>query len=243
MIEQASAKIFLSAERGHNESVAFRSYSTFNFGKYFNSNKEAFGALYVLNDDTIAGGCSAKMVMDRDCYIVFIPLVGGIDYSDSMGDSFYISAGEVFMLHAPRGLVIALTNPYEDAMVNYLHLRVDMKAYTQRKIPFIFSADLEAKRNNFTEIISPVICRDPVLPFAISLARLDGRTDALYTLRDAFATERGLRHDAMGDRSRGALQRGGLAHDADRCLRQRRGRQCPRLERGLRKLCLRGAGE
>lgn len=186
MIEQASAKIFLSAERGHNESVAFRSYSTFNFGKYFNSNKEAFGALYVLNDDTIAGGCSAKMVMDRDCYIVFIPLVGGIDYSDSMGDSFYISAGEVFMLHAPRGLVIALTNPYEDAMVNYLHLRVDMKAYTQRKIPFIFSADLEAKRNNFTEIISPVICRDPVLPFAISLARLHGRTDALYTLRDAF---------------------------------------------------------
>jgi hypothetical protein len=185
MIEQASAKIFLSAERGHNESAAFRSYSTFNFGKYFNSNKEAFGALYVLNDDTIAGGCSAKMVTDRDCYTIFIPLVGGIDYSDSMGNSFYISAGEVFMLHAPRGLVIALANPYEDAMVNYLHLRLDMKIYTPRKSPFIFSPDIETKRNNFTEIISPVICRDPALPFAISLAGLDGRTDVVYTLRDA----------------------------------------------------------
>jgi hypothetical protein len=70
-------------------------------------------------------------------------------------------------------------------MVNYLHLRLDMKTYTPRKSPFIFSPDLETKRNNFTEIISPVICRDPALPFAISLARLDGRTDVVYTLRDA----------------------------------------------------------
>ncbi|MBS1752298.1 MAG: hypothetical protein JST63_20545 [Bacteroidetes bacterium] len=185
MIEQDSSKIFLSEERGHNESSAFRSYSTFNFGKYFNSNKEAFGALYVLNDDTIAGGCSATMVIDRDCYSIIIPLVGGMDYHDSAGNSFYISAGEVFMLPVSRGFVIALSNPYEDALVNYLHLRVKMKTYIPYNIPFIFNPDFGATGNGFTEVISPAICRDMALPFAISLVKLRGRSDVLYSLSKA----------------------------------------------------------
>ena len=63
MIPQSKGKIFLSEERGYQELDWFRSYNTFNFGKYLHEHKTAIGPLYVLNDDTLAGGRSFSLVV------------------------------------------------------------------------------------------------------------------------------------------------------------------------------------
>jgi hypothetical protein len=55
MIPQSKGKIYLAEERGLNETDWFRSYNTFNFGKYQHEFKKPFSSLYVLNEDTLGG--------------------------------------------------------------------------------------------------------------------------------------------------------------------------------------------
>src|SRR5215204_3579161 len=92
---EEKAKIFLSDDRGLNELDWFRSSNTFNFGKYFNEHKKRFGDLYVLNDDTLAGGKSLQMTVEEEAEILLIPVVGAVEYKDCNGNTNIIEAGQV----------------------------------------------------------------------------------------------------------------------------------------------------
>ena len=86
MVPQSNGKIFLTEERGIVEKGWFRSYNTFNFGSYRNEHKQPFGALAVLNEDTLAGGKSMAVHVAQDADIILIPTVGDIEFSNSNGD-------------------------------------------------------------------------------------------------------------------------------------------------------------
>ncbi|MBN8788041.1 MAG: hypothetical protein J0I84_13205, partial [Terrimonas sp.] len=123
MMEQSNAKIFLAKERGKSETGVMRSYKTFNSGNYFNEHKTAFGNLYLLNDDTLAPAETIKMFVEEESYIVFLPVAGGIIYSDSPGHEVTIMAGEAQIKFTLPGTIIEIKNAYEDNLVNYLHIR------------------------------------------------------------------------------------------------------------------------
>lgn len=180
MTDQSQGKIFLSAERGHNESEQLRSYNTFNFGNYFNPYKTPVGDLYVLNDDTIAGGHSIKMHIDQDSFIVFIPIVGTINYSDSLDNNCLISAGEIKLIPAPAGTFIEVANPYEQQLVNYLHLRIKAKTLSLA-LPSTISFDIAQNKNTLIDITGNDKSQDK-LPFKISITKLDGRREVVYDM-------------------------------------------------------------
>lgn len=119
---QTEATIFLADQRGCTQSDWFRSYHGFNFGPYQAENREPFGSLRVFNDDTLAGEKSLKMQVDENTEVILLPLVGAIEYSNSLGETGFLEAGQVQVFSAAQGMEYEITNPYSDELVNFLQI-------------------------------------------------------------------------------------------------------------------------
>lgn len=124
MMIQADATIFLADQRGVSQTDWFRSYHSFNFGAYQAENREPFGNLRVFNDDTLAAGKSLKMQVDENTDVILLPLVGAIEYSNSLGDTGFLEAGQVQVFSAAQGMEYEITNPYSNELVNFLQIWV-----------------------------------------------------------------------------------------------------------------------
>jgi hypothetical protein len=90
MITQTEATIFLADQRGCTQTDWFRSYHGFNFGQYQAENREPFGNLRVFNDDTLAGEKSLKMQVDENTDVILLPLVGAIEYKNSLSETGFL---------------------------------------------------------------------------------------------------------------------------------------------------------
>jgi redox-sensitive bicupin YhaK (pirin superfamily) len=173
MIAQSKGKIFLAEQRGHLELDWFRSYSTFNFGQYYSEHKTPFGALYVLNDETIAGGRKIRMTVEEDSDILLLPVVGSIDYADSLGNTGSVVAGQVQWIHGQKGLQFELGNPHE-AEVRLI--QIWMKHPVAAVAPEIHSFDLLGRKNRLIDVFASCKDRRPDM----LIGQFDGREDLAY---------------------------------------------------------------
>ncbi|WP_116874670.1 hypothetical protein [Terrimonas sp.] len=180
MMEQSNAKIFLAKERGKNETGVMRSYKTFNSGNYFNEHKTAFGNLYLLNDDTLAPAETIKMFVEEESYIVFLPVAGGIIYSDSPGHEVTIMAGEAQIKFTLPGTIIEIKNAYEDSLVNYLHIRFRRVAKSACAIDELVSFNIDQNKDQFVRVSR----QNPEMPFMLSMIKLGGRSEVIYELHN-----------------------------------------------------------
>lgn len=77
---------------------------SFSFASWYNPEKINFGALRVLNDDTIAAGGGFPSHPHDNMEIITIPLEGAIEHRDSMGNSGVINSGEIQVMSAGTGV-------------------------------------------------------------------------------------------------------------------------------------------
>ena len=89
--------------RGHANYGWLDTYYTFSFANYYNPERVHFGALRVINDDTIAGGMGFSKHPHRDMEIISIPIEGDLRHGDSMGNQGIISKGEIQVMSAGTG--------------------------------------------------------------------------------------------------------------------------------------------
>ncbi|MFN8310429.1 MAG: pirin family protein [Chitinophagales bacterium] len=94
-----------AGERGHANHGWLNAWHSFSFANFFDRDKIQFGALRVLNDDTIAAGMGFGMHPHDNMEIITIPLSGKVRHRDSMGNEGVISAGEVQVMSAGKGIV------------------------------------------------------------------------------------------------------------------------------------------
>ena len=105
-------KVFHPAnERGHNDIGWLKANFSFSFGPYYNPEKVHFGALRVLNDDTIAAGKGFGSHPHDNMEIISIVLSGAMEHRDSMGNVGVIKAGEVQVMSAGTGIMHSEYNP------------------------------------------------------------------------------------------------------------------------------------
>jgi hypothetical protein len=124
MISQSEAKIFLAEERICNEHDGFRSYHTFQPTPYKTEGKDPFGPLYRFDDLTLAGNKKISMCTEDDADIILLPVVGAIHYQDSNGNIIHVEAGQAQICTTPENTTLAISNPYEQELVNFLMIGI-----------------------------------------------------------------------------------------------------------------------
>jgi redox-sensitive bicupin YhaK (pirin superfamily) len=93
-----------SNQRGHVNYGWLDSQHSFSFGNWHDREKVHFGALRVLNDDTIKGGKGFDTHQHENMEIVTIPIKGALAHKDSTGVEGIIYSGDVQIMSAGSGI-------------------------------------------------------------------------------------------------------------------------------------------
>lgn len=120
----AQSVLHLAATRGHANHGWLDSYHTFSFAGYNNPNRMHFGALRVLNDDTVAGGMGFGRHPHDNMEIISIPLAGDLEHQDSLGNKAVIRQNDVQVMSAGTGVAHSEKNHSHHEPVKFLQIWV-----------------------------------------------------------------------------------------------------------------------
>ena len=141
--------------RGHADHGWLNSYHTFSFANYHNPERIHFGALRVLNDDTVAAGKGFGRHPHDNMEIISIPLEGDLEHADSMGNKTVIRNGDIQAMSAGTGVTHSEYNANTDKPVKFLQIWV----FPDRKNiqPQYSQVTLQAadRKNKLQQIVSP----------------------------------------------------------------------------------------
>lgn len=144
-----------SDSRGHANHGWLNAYHSFSFANYYDPEKIHFGALRVLNDDTIAAGEGFGTHPHDNMEIITIPLSGDLEHKDSMGNSGIIRKGEIQVMSAGSGIQHSEFNANADKKLKLLQIWVfPNKKNVEPRYEQISLKDLE-KENELFQILSP----------------------------------------------------------------------------------------
>ncbi|MFI5128837.1 MAG: pirin family protein [Chitinophagales bacterium] len=174
--------------RGHANHGWLDSYHTFSFAGYHDAERIHFGALRVLNDDTVAGGMGFGAHPHDNMEIISIPTVGELEHNDNMGTKQVISQGDVQVMSAGTGVQHSEKNKNSDKEVRFFQIwlfpnkknvepRYEQKSFSE--------AD---KHNKLITVVSPLGTNDGGVQVHqdawFSIGKLDKDFSTAYQLRN-----------------------------------------------------------
>ncbi len=141
--------------RGHANHGWLDAYHSFSFANFYNPNKMHFGALRVLNDDTIAAGMGFGMHPHDNMEIITIILEGALMHKDNMGNSAVIKPGDIQVMSAGTGVTHSEYNASSTHEVKLL--QIWMFPNKQQVTPRYdqFTIDTDAALNTLQQVVSP----------------------------------------------------------------------------------------
>ncbi|OUJ72285.1 pirin family protein [Hymenobacter crusticola] len=125
------------------------------FGQTADPARQAFGALQILNDDTVAAGRGFGTHPHQNMEIITIPLAGALEHQDSLGHQAVIRAGEVQVMSAGSGIAHSEKNHSTQQPVHFLQIWISTNQpnaaprYDQQAFA------LESRRNQLVQVASP----------------------------------------------------------------------------------------
>ena len=111
-----------ASSRGHANHGWLDTWHTFSFADYYDPKRIQFGALRVLNDDTVAPGMGFGLHPHENMEIISIPLSGDLEHKDSMGNTQIIRQGDVQVMSAGSGIYHSEKNKNRDQEVKFLQI-------------------------------------------------------------------------------------------------------------------------
>lgn len=142
--------------RGHANHGWLDSYHTFSFAGYFHPDRIHFGALRVLNDDTVAAGMGFGTHPHQNMEIISIPLEGDLEHRDSMGNVAVIRHGDIQVMSAGRGISHSEYNRNKDKQTRFLQIWVfPNKQNVQPRYDQI-TLNPKERHNRLQQILSPL---------------------------------------------------------------------------------------
>ena len=106
-----------ASSRGHANHGWVKTYHTVSCANYFNPDRMQFGALRVLNDDTVLPDEGFGTHPHKNMEVISIPLKGKLRHGDSLNNSHTITRGEIQLMSAGTGI---LHSEYNDSSTDNL---------------------------------------------------------------------------------------------------------------------------
>lgn len=141
--------------RGHANHGWLNSYHTFSFANYYNPERVHFGALRVLNDDTVAAGMGFGTHPHDNMEIISIPLEGDLEHKDSMGNTTVIRNGDIQVMSAGTGVQHSEYNKNRDHLVKFLQIWVYPNQRNVKPRYDQITLNAADRKNILQQIISP----------------------------------------------------------------------------------------
>ena len=147
--------IIKASERGFADHGWLQSFHSFSFANYYDAEKINFGALRVLNDDTVAEGMGFGTHPHENMEIISIPLEGDLEHKDSIGNVTVIKNGDIQVMSAGTGVRHSEYNRNKDAAVKFLQIWIiPNKKDVQPRYDQI-TLNTADRKNKLQQIISP----------------------------------------------------------------------------------------
>ena len=141
--------------RGHADHGWLNAYHSFSFASWYNPERVQFGALRVLNDDTIAAGMGFGTHPHDNMEIITIPLEGDLAHKDSMGNTEIIKSGDVQVMSAGTGVKHSEFNPNADQRTKLLQIWVYPNQQNVEPRYQQITLNPEDRKNRLQQILSP----------------------------------------------------------------------------------------
>lgn len=141
--------------RGHANHGWLNSFHTFSFGSYYNPQAMNFGALRVLNDDTVSGGMGFGRHPHDNMEIISIPLEGDLEHKDSMGNTAIIRKGDIQAMSAGTGIYHSEQNAHENEQVKFLQIWIYPNQKNVEPRYDQLTLNLADRHNRLQQILSP----------------------------------------------------------------------------------------
>lgn len=141
--------------RGHANHGWLNAYHTFSFASYHNPQRNNFGVLRVLNDDTIAAGMGFGAHPHDNMEIITIPLEGDLAHKDSMGNAETIKSGDVQVMSAGSGIQHSEFNPNEDQHTKLLQIWLFPNKRNVEPRYQQITLNTDDRHNKLQQILSP----------------------------------------------------------------------------------------
>lgn len=139
--------------RGEANHGWLHSFHTFSFAGYRNDERNNFGNLRVLNDDTVTAGMGFGAHPHDNMEIISIPLSGDLAHKDSIGSQEIIKEGDIQVMSAGTGITHSEYNANKDKEVKFLQIWLFPNKFEVE--PRYDQMTFPAVRNELVQIISP----------------------------------------------------------------------------------------
>ena len=147
--------IHTANSRGHADHGWLNAYHSFSFASWYNPERVQFGALRVLNDDTVAAGMGFGTHPHDNMEIITIPLEGDLAHKDSMGNTAIIKTGDVQVMSAGTGIQHSEFNPNANLQTKLFQIWLFPKYRNVEPRYQQLTLDQSLQKNNFAQILSP----------------------------------------------------------------------------------------
>jgi redox-sensitive bicupin YhaK (pirin superfamily) len=147
--------IHKASTRGHANHGWLNSYHSFSFSDYYNPERVHFGALRVLNDDTVAPGMGFGAHPHDNMEIISIPLEGDLEHKDSMGNTQVIKHGDIQVMSAGTGIQHSEKNKSNSVPVKFLQIWVFPNKQNVTPRYGQITLNPADRKNKLQQIVSP----------------------------------------------------------------------------------------
>ena len=148
--------IHKSNSRGSADYGWLKTNYSFSFAEYMNPDRMSFGALRVLNDDSIAGGKGFGAHPHNNMEIITVTLSGGLEHKDNMGNIAVSKPGDVQVMSAGSGVFHSEFNAHPDTDLTLLQIWVIPNKYNVMPRYEHRYFDISSLVNTWHQIIKPI---------------------------------------------------------------------------------------
>lgn len=141
--------------RGHADYGWLNTWHTFSFADYYNPSRIHFGALRVLNDDTVAPGMGFDTHPHKNMEVVSIPLKGYLRHGDNLEHSEVITPGDIQVMSTGTGIYHSEYNDSKTENLEFLQIWVIPRINNTRPVYKSYDIRPIDKKNRFGYIIAP----------------------------------------------------------------------------------------